>query len=204
MGDSETPFDDIINFMDEFDFDRTYQLVYGPYGDVLDFLKQSLYEHDPRLRYGDDPPYKFTDLSCYELDWVRRHPGAYVNGEWWGWGKIVGFVIARDRKCVVCGNDDIEGLEGGHIISRMYDGSDHPNNIVAMCCICNRLLNPEHETAESFWNWVATKPYDNFYREFTNELIQRVGLQRLIKVLGHPMSDEQIKELLEINDQKAP
>jgi hypothetical protein len=115
-----------------------------------------------------------TDMTVYESHW-RDHE-SLTHREWAEiragliadkfvkrgtdeqWSHIRWRVFRRDNGiCAVCKNkvDFGKEYECGHVVSRMYGGTDLDDNLVVMCVWCNRM-NPEHQTRESFDAWVAS------------------------------------------------
>ena len=101
------------------------------------------------------------------------------------WAKIRWRIFHRDNGiCAVCKNevDFSKEYECGHIIARMYGGTDLDYNLVVMCVMCNRM-NPEHQTREAFEAWVAA----GYWKPF---IISQPDFPRLSELLPEYSQDE--------------
>jgi 5-methylcytosine-specific restriction endonuclease McrA len=76
------------------------------------------------------------------------------------WSSIRERIIQRDNGiCHVCGYDlnaAPQYYECGHIVDRVAGGSDLDENLVVMCCLCNRVRKPVHETREEYEAWLRS------------------------------------------------
>ena len=106
------------------------------------------------------------------------------------WGLTRSLVFRRDEGiCRVCQNavDYSKEYECGHIVSKMFGGSDEESNLVVMCTACNRW-NPEHKTRESFEAWVKDGYWKNVVR-------YQPGFQEWAELLPNLSWDEKFEFL---------
>ena len=61
---------------------------------------------------------------------------AWKNGSSKGWRKIREMVIARDRCCQRCGQDEGR-MHVDHIVPKRLNGSDSLENLQLLCEFCN-------------------------------------------------------------------
>ena len=75
------------------------------------------------------------------------------------WETLRWLVYERDGGiCRVCGQPiEPEHYECGHLQDRVAGGLDIPENLIAMCNVCNRL-KPVHDTREEALAWCDSRP----------------------------------------------
>jgi len=56
-------------------------------------------------------------------------------------------------ECSVCGTD-VSRLQQGHLVDRVANGPDVPDNVMSMCVFCNRI-KPVHRTRSEALAWAA-------------------------------------------------
>lgn len=85
----------------------------------------------------------------------RAAEDAVIRGTLLSWPKIRKTVWERDNGvCQVCNRTlTLKEYHCGHIIDRVADGSDLPENLLVMCHTCN-MHKPVHDTREEFEAWV--------------------------------------------------
>jgi hypothetical protein len=85
---------------------------------------------------------------------VEKADRAAIN-EGYSWREVRKIVFKRDKgKCNICRQQlTWENWHAGHIVDRVMGGSDHPDNIVVMCEICNVYFKPLYESREDYEKW---------------------------------------------------
>lgn len=72
------------------------------------------------------------------------------------WDKITVRIWERDKGvCQVCLEPLIwEHYNCGHIVDRVFGGSDLDDNLVVMCNLCNQIIKPLHKTRAEYDSWI--------------------------------------------------
>jgi hypothetical protein len=144
------------------------------------FIWQDVYDREFRKAlYRDlDHPYDERRFDVELKSLPQRVVGILMQRQW---RKKREQVYLRDGgRCMVCGyslaGEDAAYYECGHIIDRFLGGSDHINNLVAMCIACNRL-KPGTRTRAEYLAWASSFDLGCEMTEFAEKFWLEQGTQ---------------------------